>query len=58
MKLKWKSVIKDSAIKPILQYKNNTQAPNFVTIRNQYKNKATFSFAEDDQKEVEHFILN
>lgn len=42
-------------MKETLKYKNHII---ILTIRNQWKNRAGFSFAEVDQKEVEVLILN
>ena len=44
---------KDSSIKAFLKYKNH---PSIAAIRNQCKNRASFSFTEVDKKEVEHLI--
>ena len=47
--------IKDSTIKAILKYRNH---PGIVAIKNQCKNKDSFSFTEANKKEVEHLVLN
>ena len=42
-------------MKTILKYGNHS---SIVVIRNQCKNRTSFSFTEVDKKEVEHLILN
>ena len=47
--------VKDSTVKTILKYRRD---PSIVAIRNQCKNRDSFSFTEVDKKEVKHLILN
>ena len=42
-------------MKAILKYRYH---PSIVAIRNQCKNRPSFSFTEADKKETEHLILN